>query len=73
MNVAIGNSWTGIEPRLETIQIMGWPSNSVNFTIDGSYDIHYTYTYIEITQRLTINFNADSTLDMNKNWVIDFQ
>ena len=73
MSVVQGISWTGIEPRLETIQIMGWSSNSVNFTIDGSYDINYTYTYIETTQRLTISFNVDSTLDMNKKWVIDFQ
>lgn len=72
MIVTNGTSWNGIEPRLETIQIMGWSSNSVNFTVDGNYDVNYKYTFIETTQRLTINFNVDSTLNMNKDWVINF-
>jgi hypothetical protein len=65
-------NWTGIEPKLDMIQIMGWSSNSINFTLNGSYDVNYTYTYIESTQRLSINFKNDSTLDMNSDWVIEF-
>ena len=74
MKVNSGESWTRIEPKLDMIEIMGWSSKSANISIGGVFwneGTNYTYTYIESTKRLTVNFI--DMLDMNSNWVINFQ
>ena len=61
------NSWTGIDPQLDLIQIMGWPSlPSVISVNDTTLDAN-SYDYDIDSKLLTIQ---QLQLDMNVNWVL---
>ena len=55
-----------IEPKLDLIQIMGWPSRPVNVTINEK---ELDYTFVESTKRLTLHCDVD----MNANATIVFK
>ena len=56
---------TGIEPKLDLIQVMGWPSAPSEIRLNDTMVLD-NYDYDENNQVLTVNLD----LDMNMNWVL---
>lgn len=69
IQVARGSFWTGIDQKLDLIQVLGWPTVPSLISANGVALPTSSYSYNGTKKLLAINY----ALDMNTNWVIVIQ
>lgn len=67
-------TWPGVTPKLDLIQLMGWPYKPTQISVKDSQDKETvldpsSYAYIETTKLLNLMYE----FDMNQGYTVHFQ